>query len=202
MGPVIAVTLLLLLASTGLLHPRAGSDALVEADGVWAGILAAGSAVAWACLPVASSRPDRGYRHQGLPGLLTVGAIVAMVVNLAVMSLWPFIVGDRADHDDVIATLLSDPVSWASAAAFLLAMRTWNAVSALGFVGAGRTGSAVLALGAVGGFLLLVLGGLLAGAALFDNPPNVPTLGITGVAAILGLGALAASAALLPQGPR
>lgn len=193
LGVVVGCTLLLLLASTGLLQTRPGnSGVVIAADGVWAGILAGIGSLMWPYMQISSSRPDTGYRHRGLPGLVVLGVLVGTVVNLAVMSLWPLIVGDRAAPDAVIATLVTNPLSLALVAFFLCAMQAWSVTCTLGFVRGGWNSS----LAAVVVLLVLIGVGIWQGTRVFENPPTIVSLTVWWVLAVLAVGVLAVVAAL------
>lgn len=193
LGVVVLCTLLLLLASTGLLHAKPFGRHVIAADGAWAGILAGIGGLMWAFMQISTKRPDQGYRHRGLAGLLALGVLIATAINLAAMSVWPLIVGDRAAPDEVIATLLTNPLSLALVASFVLAMHACSASCVLGFIRGGWKSSVALVLP----FLAFVLLGVWRGATMFGRPPTVPSVLVWAMIAGLGLGLLAVVAALV-----
>jgi hypothetical protein len=194
-GIVTGTTVLLLLASTGLMrHENTGVP--IRADATWAGTLASIGAIMWAFLPISSSRPGFGYRHQGLPGLLVFGVMIATGVDLLVMLTWPLIAGDRAAPDAVLATLASDPASAAALALLLLTLHALGAFVVLGFVRGGMGSSLV----ATGLFLVLIFVGAWQGVRLFDRPPSASGLLGWGVAAVLALAVVGTASAIAGPG--
>lgn len=191
-GIAVGCTLLLLLASTGLLH-HAGSGDVIAADGTWAGILAGVGCVMWPFLQISFSRPGSGFRHHGLPGLLALGVFLATIVDVAVMSVWPWIVGDRAASNEVIATLVTNPLSLALVASFVLAMHAWTVTCVLGFVRGGWKSSLAVAVP----FLVLLGAGIWQGSTTFANPPTGLALAVWSALAALGLVVLSGVAALV-----
>lgn len=190
---VVGCTLLLLLASTGLLRHNEGTGDVIAADATWAGILAGIGCVMYAFVQISSSRPDHGYRYEGLPRLLVLGVLVATLVDLAVFSVWPLIIGNRAAPDEVIATLVTNPLSFALVASFVLAMHACSMTCVLGFVRGGWKSSLAAALP-----LLMIIGlGIFQGTHLFGNPPTLTPLVAWSAVAALGLGVLAVVAALV-----
>lgn len=124
---------MLLLASSGLLRQET-SNVPIEADAVWAGILVGLGAVAWAFLPISSTRADTGYRRDRLPSLLCWGVLVATPVQLAALTVWPVIVGERAAPNDSLATFTSNPLSLAVMAGFVVAFQSFSAAAVLALV--------------------------------------------------------------------
>lgn len=190
-GLTIAATLLLLLAATGLMRHEV-TKAPIAADGAWAGILAAGSGLAWAFLPISSSRPDHGFRRQGLPALLLVGVALATTLNVAAICTWHLAIGDRAASDAGVMSMTSNPIALATVTCFVLGMHAWSAVCALGFV----RGGAGTALAAIALLLALVFAGFWQGWAIFDSPPTALSLVVWWVVAGAGLCVMLAIAAL------
>ncbi|WP_129658163.1 hypothetical protein [Rothia halotolerans] len=194
-GIVVGTTGLLLLASTGLMRHET-SHIPIHADATWAGVLASIGAIMWAFFPISSSRPGFGYRHQGLPGLLVLGALIAAGIDLLAMLAWPLIVGDRTAPDSVLATLASDPASAASLALFLIAMHALSALVVLGFLRGGLVSSLVV----TGLFLVLIGVGAWQGVRLFERSPDGSVLLTWGVAAVVALAAVATVSAI--AGPK
>lgn len=186
MGVAVGTTLLLLVATSGLLRHRSGTSDVIVADGSWAGVLAGLGGLAWAFMQISSTRADNGYRHRGLPGLLALVVPAATGVNVAAMTLWPLLVEGHAAPDELVATMLTEPLSLLLAGGYVFAMSAWGATCALGFVRGGWRSS--LALVPV---LLTVIGvGGWRGVVIFTNQPSVTAVVVWGAIAVASLGVL------------
>lgn len=188
-GLAISYTLLLLLASTGLMrHETTGTPIL--ADAAWAGILVGVGGVGWAFLQISTTRDDTGYRHDRLPSLLLLAVLCSTAIHVALMTAWPLIIGDRAAPDDVIATLTSNPLSLAIVATFILAIQSFGATIVLALIRIRVPGVLV----AVVSLLVLLGVGAWQGVTILGSPSTMAALAVWVSLAVVGLGAMALTA--------
>lgn len=170
-------TALMLLSGTGWMHTQDGT--VIDADGVWAGLLAGFGPVVWAFSMLESRRADHGFRTRGLPGLMLLAVPAAAGIQVLSMLAWPLVV----DGSSVIARYSADPVAFAHGAALVVAVFAWSALAIMPAAG-GR--GATTGLAVIG---LLVIGGLGAwqGVRTFDGPPSLPAALVWAAVALLGL---------------
>lgn len=194
-GLAVGITLLLLFASTGLMHHETTRDPIL-ADPMWAGILIGVGSTGWAYLQISTTRRDTGFRRDRLPSLLAVAVVASTAIYLALMCTWPLIIGDRAAPDSVIATLLSDPRSFGLVASFILALQCFATCTVLGLV---RLRIPVVLVAVLG--LLVLLGvGAWQGVSILENPASTRPLAVWAGLAVVGYGAMVLTAARLGPG--
>lgn len=179
----VLVTVLMLLAGTGMLRTRPGGNIFIDPDGVWAGILVVGAPLIWAYGSVKFGRDDNGFRSRGLPSLMLVVTVLAAILQILLMLLWPLVVDKNADGNTVLAQYHSEPFAFGLAAMFTLALYAWTTVATLGFVGKRLRSSLIGTLG----WILIAGVGAWQGVAIFENPATADSFWIWTGLALLGL---------------
>lgn len=187
-------TLLMLLSGTGSLRRRYNIS-VIEPDGLWAGLLVVLAATYWVSLLGKRNRVDRGFRRQGLTSLLLIGVLIAVIIQLTLMLLWPLVIDKAASGQTVIALYGSDPTSSALVAAFTVSLFVWCAVCVLLFA-QGTMSRTLLGFG-----LLAVVAGIGAWQAIniLDNPPSSTHLQVWSLIALLGVVVLPLMAAVVTR---
>lgn len=174
-------TLLMLLSGTGLL--RTQNRTTVDPDATWAAILVVMAACLWVCTCMDHHRADHGFRQQGLGSLLLVGVLMAIIIQLGAMLLWPFVIDKTTSGTTVMAQYGSDPTSTMLVATFTMALFAWCAVCALMFT---RTTVVrmLLGFGLLAGVAVL---GVWQGIRMLDNPPTANHMVVWFLIAVIGL---------------
>ncbi|WP_181275175.1 hypothetical protein [Brevibacterium oceani] len=178
-------------AALGLLQEKGGTDP-IEADPIWAGICAGVTTFVFPFLFVEFRRNDSGFRRKGLIALVVLSVVIGGVIVTAVMTTWPFILGDRAIPGTVSGELSSDPASIVLLLFFIISGMAWCL--------------SIIMLMTFGGFkyvmwmLLPYLGSVFfftfGGKRVFENPPSGGSTMFWAVMAVAGLAVLTVVAAL------
>lgn len=189
------ITVILFVADTWGLRLRPGADRIpAGTDSGDVGLFACLGAFGWAFFFIDARRGIR-YRT-GLPSALVVLAVpVAVVVELAIMSGWPILIGDGGSTDGVAGQVVTDPASLVLVGSLLCAMHAWTATSALGLFHGSIVANLLGALGIVVAPFVAVLAGL----TTFSNPASAVGFLIWWILAATGLVALALAATVMAR---
>ncbi|MGO2052758.1 hypothetical protein CIK76_17565 [Glutamicibacter sp. BW80] len=174
-------TILVLLSATGLLTTNHINE--VQRDGAWSGIAVAMCALLFTFLGVDSKRPDSGLPAKGLPQLLMLSTLAAVLLMLIFMISWPIAVDQNIYGTTVAAWYISEPLAFGLSALFVIASFFWSSLALLGMTASKMP---CKLLGYV--FLFAVAGiGMWLGSGLFMSPPAEANLALWIVLAALGI---------------
>lgn len=188
----VLTTGLMLLAGTGMLRTRPGGDIFIDPDGVWAGILVVGAPLMWAYGVVKFGRNDNGFRSRGLPSLMLIVTVLAAVLQIVLMLLWPLVVDKNAHGHTVLAQYNAEPLAFGLTAVFVLALYSWTTVATLGFVGKRLQTSLFGTLG----WIVIAGVGAWQGMTIFENPATAGSFWVWAGIALLGLALIPVLAAV------
>lgn len=180
----VVVTVLMLLAGTGLLRTRAGSTGtVVDPDAAWAGILVVAAPLIWAFGQVKFARADKGFRTHGLARLMLVSTGLATLLQILLMLTWPLVADDSLAGDVVLAQYHTDLLAFGLVAVFVIALYAWTTVATLGFAGKGAATSAL----GTAGWLIIAGVGAWQGIVMFENPATIGSFWAWAGIALLGI---------------
>lgn len=178
-------------ASTGLMYQRNMADR-IEADGLWAGIIAGVIALLFPFLFMEHKRKDDGFRREGLVPLILLSVVASAVIVTLVALVWPFFLGVRAVPGTVAAELNADPASFFLVLLFFIGGMAWSMCVVMPMMIGGFKVALWLLLPFLGFVFLIGF----AGVRVFDNPPSLLTTMIWVAVTLTGLAVLTVLAAL------
>lgn len=184
-------TFIIWLASTGLMYQRNMADR-IEADGLWAGIIAGVIALLFPFLFMEHKRKDDGFRREGLVPLILLSVVASAVIVTLVALVWPFFLGVRAVPGTVAAELNADPASFFLVLLFFIGGMAWSMCVVMPMMIGGFKVALWLLLPFLGFVFLIGF----AGVRVFDNPPSLLTTMIWVAVTLTGLAVLTVLAML------
>ncbi|MGR6090869.1 hypothetical protein ACU4IU_09925 [Brevibacterium sp. CSND-B09] len=184
-------TFFIWLASTGLMYQRNMTDR-IEADGLWAGIIAGVFALLFPFLFMEYKRKDDGFRREGLVPLILLSVVASAVTVTLVALVWPFFLGERAVPGTVATELNSDPASFFLVLLFFIGGMAWSTCMMMPMMIGGFKVALWLLLPFLGFVFLIGF----AGVRVFDNPPSLLTTMIWVAVTLTGLAVLTVLAML------
>ncbi|GAA1521717.1 hypothetical protein [Brevibacterium permense] len=184
-------TFIIWLASTGLMYQRNMADR-IEADGLWAGIIAGVIALLFPFLFMEHKRKDDGFRREGLVPLILLSVVASAVIVTLVALVWPFFLGVRAVPGTVAAELNSDPASFFLVLLFFIGGMAWSMCVVMPMMIGGFKVALWLLLPFLGFVFLIGF----AGVRVFENPPSLLTTMIWVAVTLTGLAVLTVLAML------
>ncbi len=179
-GSITLWTGLLWVGVLGMLHHH-GSP--VDAESMQPGIFAAVPALAWPFFQLSTRRQDRGFRTQGLPGLMVFTILVGSVIHLLGMLSWPVILAHRAVPGTVAAELHRDPAAMLLVLVFLTAGMSWFSAIAQVMIFWPLSAGLIALLPFLAGIFLIPFGGL----RTFESVAAPVSLLLWGLLAVTGL---------------
>lgn len=184
------LTVLVGLSALGLMFDKKFER--IEPNPMWAGICAGLSPLMFPFLLFGREREDNGFRRRGLIPLLVVGIPAAAAVEVLVMMVWPFILGDHAGVGIVAADLMTDPLSILLVFLFLTAATAFfTAVVIIMLPGKTSTGL-IMAVFLIAGLFYVMFSGV----KIFENAPSVTAVIVWSVTALACLAMVTVAAAL------
>lgn len=184
-------TFIIWLASTGLMYQRNMADR-IEADGLWAGIIAGVIALLFPFLFMEHKRKDDGFRREGLVPLILLSVVASAVIVTLVALVWPFFLGVRAVPGTIAAELNSDPASFFLVLLFFIGGMAWSMCVVMPMMIGGFKVALWLLLPFLGFVFLIGF----AGVRVFENPPSLLTTMIWVAVTLTGLAVLTVLAML------
>lgn len=184
-------TFFIWLASTGLMYQR-NMAGKIEADGLWAGIIAGVLALLFPFLFMEHKRKDDGFRREGLVPLILLSVFASAMIVTLVALVWPFFLGERAVPGTVAAELGSDPASFFLVLLFFIGGMAWSMCVVMPMMIGGFKAALWLLLPYLGFVFLIGF----AGVRVFDNPPSLLTTMIWVAVTLTGLAVLTVLAML------
>lgn len=175
-------TFIIWLASTGLMYQRNMADR-IEADGLWAGIIAGVIALLFPFLFMEHKRKDDGFRREGLVPLILLSVVASAVIVTLVALVWPFFLGVRAVPGTVAAELNADPASFFLVLLFFIGGMAWSMCVVMPMMIGGFKVALWLLLPFLGFVFLIGF----AGVRVFENPPSLLTTMIWVAVTLTGL---------------
>lgn len=173
----------MLLSATGMLRYTVTSNRFIEPEITTVSMVAVGGPLLWTFILVKFTRVNGGFRIQGLASLMLVGTLMATLVQLLLMLLWPLVVNHEVPVNSVIAQYNAEPLAFAVGAVYVLALFAWSAICALGFAGQARAPR----IAGVIGWILMLIGGFWFGMKHFEQPATYGSFLLWAGIALVGL---------------
>lgn len=90
---------------------------VVEGADTWAGLTPLLCGLMWPCFVLSFQRPDQGFRREGLVRLSALAVPLVVLLQVAAMLLWPWLIGPDLRVGTVLADLASEPMALLTGAA-------------------------------------------------------------------------------------
>lgn len=166
---------------------------VVDSADVWAGLTPMLCGLMWPCFILSFQRSDQGFRREGLVRLSALAVPLFVLMQVAALLLWPWLIGPDLQVGTVLADLASEPTALLTGAAISATATALFTALVMVF----SAGGVVAALICLLPFLGAVLGLGFYSAHTLTHPTSVVHLAVWTALAVISYGACLGASALV-----